>query len=361
MSIKKDKYFITLANNLAQSSKGYTGSNPSVGAVVVKKNQVISFASTSLNGRPHAEKNALKNISLKNKKGSSIYISLEPCAHHGKTPPCVNEIIKSKIKRVVYSIKDPDIRTSGKSFKILKSNKIKVKKDINKKIAKSIYKNYFYSKTKNKPYLYGKLAISKDSFLKDKKKFYLTNKFSLQTVHVIRSKVNCILTTSKTVNDDNPRLNCRINGLEKLSPQIAIIDKNLTVNKSSFLISNAKNNRTFIFFNKYNKKKINFLNKKKITTIYTPMKKNFLDFDFILKKLYDFEINTILVEGGKSITNFLISRNLFNEFYLFVSSHYLKNRGFMKVNNIRSKLSNKFKNIKFDETYLDKDRLIHYY
>ena len=88
MSIKKDKYFINLANNLAKNSNGYTGPNPSVGAIVVKNNKIISFGTTGISGRPHAEFNALKKLSNKEKKNSTIYISLEPCAHKGKSPPC---------------------------------------------------------------------------------------------------------------------------------------------------------------------------------------------------------------------------------------------------------------------------------
>ena len=122
---KKDKYFVGLANTLARNSLGYTGPNPSVGAIVVKNDAVISHGSTSHSGRPHAEINALNKLSNKQKKNSSIYISLEPCAHQGKTPPCVNKIIKSKPSKVVYSINDIDLRTSGKSYKILKSKKLK--------------------------------------------------------------------------------------------------------------------------------------------------------------------------------------------------------------------------------------------
>jgi len=128
MSIKKDKHYINLANNLALNSNGYSGPNPSVGAVVVKNDEIISFGNTSISGRPHAEVNALNKLSKKEKKNSTIYISLEPCSHYGKTPPCVNKLIESQIKRVVYSINDIDNRTSGKAFKILKTKNIKVKK-----------------------------------------------------------------------------------------------------------------------------------------------------------------------------------------------------------------------------------------
>ncbi len=361
MSIKKDKYYISLANNLAKNTCGYTGPNPSVGAIVVKNDVVVSFGTTSFSGRPHAEINALKNLSKDVKKNSTIYISLEPCSHYGKTPPCVNEIINSKLKRVVYSIDDVDLRTSRKSCKILKSKKIKVKRNLLNSSSKIIYKNYFYSKLINKPYVYGKLAISKDFYLKEKKNLYITNKESLKTAHVLRSRVNCILTTSKTVNDDNPKLNCRINGLYKFSPQIAILDKNLNIRKNSFLVLNAKKNNTFLFYNKINKNKMKFLKSKNVRLIYSPLYNNNLDFNFILKQLYKYEVSSVLVEGGKLLTFSLLNNDFFNEFYLFISSKRLKNRGILKFKNIKSNLSKKFKNIKFNETFLDKDNLIHYY
>ncbi len=361
MSIKKDKYFISLANNIAQNSLGYTGPNPSVGAVVVKNNQIISFGSTSFKGRPHAEVNALKKISKKNQKNSTMYVSLEPCYHYGKSPPCVNKIINSKIKRVVYSTNDLDPRTSGKSYNLLISKNIKVKKNFLKKNTKLLYKNYFYSKKNSKPYLYGKLAVSKDFYLKDKKKFYLTNEHSLKASHVLRSKVNCILTTAKTVNDDNPKLNCRIDGLEKFSPYIAIIDKNLKIKKKSYLIKNAKYNKTFIFYNSRNHNKVKYLKSKKVKLIYTPESNNNLDINFILDKLYSYEITSVLVESGKSLMTSLINNNFFNEFYLFISPERLKKRGSLKMNKVKTDLSRKFKNIIFNETYLFKDNLIHYY
>ncbi len=361
MSIKKDKYFISLANNIAQNTLGYTGPNPSVGTVIVKKNKILSFASTSATGRPHSEVNALNKISNKDKKNSTIYISLEPCTHYGKTSPCVNQIIKSNINRVVYSINDVDYRTSGKSYRILKSRKITVRRNILHKNSKSIYTKYFYTKKNNLPYVVGKLAISKDYFLKDKKKFYITNNLSLKTTHILRSRVNCILTSSNTINDDNPKLNCRIYGLNKFSPKIAILDKNLKIKKNSYLINNAKKNRTFLFYNKDNKSTIKYLKSKGVVVIKTPTFENNLDLKYILKKLYKFEISSIIVEAGKLLTLSLLNNNFLNEFYLFISSEKLNKRGTLKIKNIKTNLSKKFKNFKLDETFLDKDNLIHYY
>ena len=117
MSIKKDKYYINIANKLASNFNGYTGSNPSVGSIVVKNNKILSVGNTGITGIPHAEADALNKLKKNEKKNSTIYISLEPCTHYGKTHPCVNKIIKSKIKKVVYSINDIDPRTSGKHIK----------------------------------------------------------------------------------------------------------------------------------------------------------------------------------------------------------------------------------------------------
>ena len=113
---KKDRYFMKVAINLAKSHIGLTGTNPSVGCVVVKKNEIVSFGVTDINGRPHAETIAL-NKNIKKVSGSTVYLTLEPCSHYGKTPPCTNALIKSKVKKVIYSVEDHDDRTFNKSKK----------------------------------------------------------------------------------------------------------------------------------------------------------------------------------------------------------------------------------------------------
>ena len=126
MSTKKDKFslkdqlYMEIALDLAKSREGLTGTNPSVGCVIVKNDKIISIGQTSTNGRPHAEFNAIKNCT-ENPKDSKIYVTLEPCNHHGVTPPCTNLIISSKISEVFYSIEDIDKRVCGKTYKILKS------------------------------------------------------------------------------------------------------------------------------------------------------------------------------------------------------------------------------------------------
>ena len=117
-SIGLDKYFMSIAMNLAKQRNGLTGLNPSVGCLIVKNNNILSYGQTGIGGRPHAETIAINNCKKCELKGSTIYITMEPCTHHGKTPPCTNQIVKSKIKRVVYSINDIDKRTSNKAFSL---------------------------------------------------------------------------------------------------------------------------------------------------------------------------------------------------------------------------------------------------
>ena len=130
--LNKDKIFMELALNLAKARHGLTGINPSVGCVIVKDNEILSIGQTGFNGTPHAEFNAIKN-SNENLEDSKMYVTLEPCSHYGKTPPCTSIIIKNKIKEVVYAVEDIDKKVKGKTLKILQSKNVLVKKNLLKK------------------------------------------------------------------------------------------------------------------------------------------------------------------------------------------------------------------------------------
>ena len=133
---------------LAKERIGFTGLNPSVGCVIVKNNKILSFGQTGFRGRPHSEIVAINKCKKNELRGSSIYITMEPCTHYGKTPPCTNQIIKSKIKKVIYSSNDIDKRTFNKAYSILRSKKINVKKGLLKTESKKVYSNYFNQKKK---------------------------------------------------------------------------------------------------------------------------------------------------------------------------------------------------------------------
>ena len=136
---KSDKKFMDLAISLAEDRVGLTGSNPSVGCVIVNKSQIISVGQTGIGGTPHAETVAIKNAKKEDLRGSSMYVTLEPCNHYGRTPPCTKQIIKNKIGKVFFGVNDVDIRTSGKTTKILNNFNIKVKNNVQIKKILNLY------------------------------------------------------------------------------------------------------------------------------------------------------------------------------------------------------------------------------
>ena len=352
MSTKKDKFlpkdkdYMRLAINLAQARNGLTGNNPSVGCVLVKNNKIISIGQTGINGRPHAEINALKNA-FSNLVGAKMYVSLEPCNHYGKTPPCTKSIIKSGISEVFYAIDDLDKKVKGKSSKILSKHNIKVKKGLLINDAKDLYNSYKVNRIYKLPYVVGKIAISKNNLIYSPGNKKITDKVSDKLTHFLRYKNDGIMISSKTLNIDNPKLSCRLKGYEKFSPKRIILDKYLEIKLSSKIFKSSKKDNTIIFHNSSSISKSKILRKKGIILIKSKLnkEKNF-DLKSILKRLYILGINNLLVEGGDRITKNLLKKGLINQFYLFKSPNNLPNNKKKQIftsANILSKYGNMIK------------------
>tara|TARA_B100001057_G_scaffold289336_1_gene289422 strand:+ start:487 stop:1593 length:1107 start_codon:yes stop_codon:yes gene_type:complete len=346
MSTKKDKFsnkdkkFMKLAINLAKVRKGLTGENPSVACLIVKDDKIISIGQTGYNGRPHAETNAINN-SFEDLSGAKMYITLEPCNHYGKTPPCTKRIIQSGIKEVFYPINDIDNKVKGKSFKILTKKKIKVGRGILKKEAIDLYDSYVVNRKYQLPFVTGKIAISKNKLIYSEKIKKITNQSSDKLSHYLRYKNDAIMISSNTLNLDNPKLNCRLSGYEKFSPKRIILDKDLNINMDTYIFKSAKKNNTVIFHYSSNHSKIKILKKKGISLIKTKLdtKKRF-NLKIILKKLFYLGIRNLLVEGGDKITKNMLKNRLVNQFYLFQSLKTLpKNKKYVifTSNNILNK------------------------
>ncbi len=360
-SLNKDKYFMNIAMNLAVQRNGLTGLNPSVGCVIVKNNKIISFGQTGFKGRPHAESVAISKCKKKDLRDSSIYITMEPCNHFGKTQPCTNLIIKSKIKRVIYSINDVDERTSNKAYSFLKSKKINVTKGLLKSKSKKIYKNYFYQKINKKPHVVAKIACSNDYFISSNNKF-ITNQHSRNVSHILRYYYDSILVSSKTVNADRSKLSCRINGLEKHSPIRLIIDKNLKINKKLDIINDKNKKNTIIFHSSKDKKKIKYFKLKGIKLNYTGLdSNNNIDLKKVFLKAYSIGIGSIIVEGGKRLTKTILRDRLINAFYLFKNRKNLGKLGKNNIADFKKKITIFLKKKESIKTFLDGDRITRYY
>ena len=322
--IKNHNYYLNLAFQLAEKNLGHTKLNPSVGSIIVKNGIVISTGVTSINGRPHSEFNALNN--LKNCAGATLYSTLEPCSHYGRTPPCVNIIIKKKIKNVYYAFEDPDKRTFKKAKKILIKNGINCKLIQNNKYDK-FYKSYFLNKKLSIPFIGAKIAISKDFFSINKKDKWITNINSRKVAHLLRNNYDGILSTSKSINKDDSLLNCRIDGLNNNKPDLFIIDLKLILKKKLSLNNLLKKRKTYLVTSEKNSQKTNFYKKKGYKIILIKGLKDKDDLKSFYKKIYKMGYARILIETGLTFLNFLIKNKMLNELYIFKSKLKLSKNG----------------------------------
>ena len=344
-------FFSNLAFNIAESNVGKTNKNPSVGCVIVKNNSVISSGVTSINGRPHAEYNALsKNLNFKD---AYMYLTLEPCTHYGITPPCTNLIKKKRVKKVYYCFEDPDIRTYKKA-KIVLNNKIKKIKKIDDR-NKDFYKSYFLNKKYKLPFVDAKIAISKDFSTISKKNKWITNSRSRKVSHLIRSKYDSIISTSVSINKDNSLLNCRIKGLNNFKPDLVIIDRKLRLKKNLALYSLAKKRKTYLLTTSNNSKQTSFLKKRNIKIIKLNSLLTKDDFFNLFRKLFQLGKRRILIESGLIFLNQLLKMNFINNLYIFKSNTKLRSNGF---NNSKKNLIKNLKILKQVNVNLNNDKLL---
>ncbi|MFM8314977.1 MAG: bifunctional diaminohydroxyphosphoribosylaminopyrimidine deaminase/5-amino-6-(5-phosphoribosylamino)uracil reductase RibD [Deltaproteobacteria bacterium] len=241
MSLTRDSdlSFLSQAFDEARKGRGFCAPNPSVGAVVVKNGTVLSKGYHSQCGGPHAEVEALKSLTEEQAKGSTVYVSLEPCCHHGKTPPCTHLLTQKKVGRVVYGYKDPNPLVSGKGEKFLLENGIACD-FISSAEGDNYYEAYrFWTETKL-PWVTAKLALSLDGKIAGKmgSRLLLTSSVANAFTHLCRKETDAILTTAKTVKLDNPQLNVRLE-TETFSKPIYIIDKNLELTEDLKVFSTA--------------------------------------------------------------------------------------------------------------------------
>lgn len=221
-----DNRLMSYALNLAQKNLGKTAPNPVVGCVIVCDEKIISSGVTGFGGRPHAEKIAIDKISDKKiLEKSTIYVTLEPCSHFGQTSPCVDEIIKYKFKKVVIAAQDPDLRVNGNGIIKLHEAGIDVVCGVLEKEAREINRGFFTAKKLGRPFVTLKLATSLDGKIATKNfdSKWITGEKARNFAHLLRAKNDAILVGNNTFKKDNPRLDCRLPGLEEFSPKIIIL------------------------------------------------------------------------------------------------------------------------------------------
>lgn len=317
---------------LAKKSKGKNFPNPYVGAIIFDedKNEIISCGYHKKYGENHAERNAILN-SPKSVENKTLIVNLEPCCHFGKTPPCADLIIKSKIKKVVIAQIDPNSKVNNKGIEKLKNAGIEVVDGILEEEAKELNKIFIKNQIEKKPYIMTKIAATLDSKIsKEKNKpAIITNKKSHAIVQKLRSEYQAIMTGSGTVLSDNPRLNVRMKN--KKSPIRIIFDPN---NKLNFSYRVFKKDKTRIIL----------INNSDIAVPSHIEKIKFTNFDELFKTLFKMGIYSIMVEAGQGLNSVLFNNKEIDEIYYFIAPKifgngidFIKNVGEINLKNVKIK------------------------
>ena len=319
-----DSFWLNSAFYQASCSLGKTGKNPAVGCIIVNNNKVVGIGSTSANGRPHAEENAIK-MAGKEVLGSTIYITLEPCNLPDNYFSCTKIIISSGIKKVVIGALDPNPLTYKKGYNEL------VKNDINVILKKISFQNFLLNFSQlcihlnDRPMIGLKMAVSLDGNITNEitESQWITSKFSRKHVHQIRSIYDAVMVGTNTMLSDNPSLDIRILGYKQSNHRI-VFDKNLNINLKSNLFKNLKKNPLLIFTSKIvNKNKYEKLLSLGVTVNEIKLNyKNKLCLDDFINNIKTSKIKTILLEGGSKIATSFLNKNLIDIIYLYRSDKF---------------------------------------
>lgn len=317
-----DEKYMDLALELAEKGRGYVNPNPMVGAVVIKDGEIVGKGWHKFYGGPHAEVYALDEAGAK-AEGATIYVTLEPCSHFGKTPPCAEKIKKMKIKKCVIACLDPNPIVAGRGKKILEEAGIEVVVGVREKEAKELNKVFMKYITEKNPYLFLKCAITLDGKIatNERDSKWITNEKSREKVQFLRHEYMGIMVGINTLINDNPRLTARIeNGV---NPFRIVVDPHLRTPLESNFVNMADDNKSIIITSKENEKndKIKELENKNVKIIYME------GFNFsvheILKKIGELKIDSVLLEGGSYLISKAFKENRIDGGEIFIAPKIL--------------------------------------
>ena len=301
--MKTHEHFIDKCIRLARKGALDVSPNPMVGCVIVNDGEIIGEGYHKEYGKNHAEVNAINSVKDKSVlKNSILYVNLEPCCHHGKTPPCTDLIIKYNIPKVVIGCIDTFSKVSGQGIKKLKDNSVEVIYGVLEKDCIELNKRFFCYHIKKRPYIILKWAKSKDNFIapiNQEKPFWMTCEKSKKLVHSWRAEEDAILVGRKTVVADNPSLTVRM--CEGKNPIRIVIDKELSLNEKSNVFDDQAET---IVINNIKSTKVD-------KTTYLKADFNNLNQD-ILNQLYNRDILSLIIEGGAITINSFIEKNLWH-------------------------------------------------
>ena len=354
-----DIKYMQLAIKLAWKGIGKVWPNPMVGCVIVKNNKILGRGYHQKFGGPHAEINALADCKKNGNDpaGATMYVSLEPCCHFGKTPPCVNAIIAAGIKKVVAAVKDPTKKVAGKGFKALKKAGIAVITGVCENEAKKLKAPFFKLAQTGKPYVIVKWAQSRDDFLaRSDGKRWITNAASRKDVHKLRKKAQAILVGINTVLEDNPHLTARPDTGRQ--PIRIVLDSCLRIPLNCNLIKTAKKTPVWIFTTVSKRDcraSLAMTRQKGVETIKVGKYKNGVNLKTVLAELGKRDVQQLLVEGGKEVITSFLKQKLADEVVIYTSDEKLTKNGEVKTSQIMKNLYTRIRKNYSDKKLFNSD------
>lgn len=322
-----DQEYMLRAIQLAKKGEGWTNPNPMVGAVIVKDGRIIGEGYHKKCGELHAERNAIASLT-ESAEGATIYVTLEPCCHYGKTPPCTEAIIEQKIKKVVIGSRDPNPKVAGKGAQILRESGITVVQDFMREECDRLNPVFFHYITTKTPYVVMKYAMTLDGKIATKTgaSKWITGETARQEVQHMRHRYMGIMAGIGTVLADDPMLNVRVEGWK--SPVRIVCDSSLRIPLDSQIVRSAKEYRTIVAYagREENEeitekitKKIEQLHAKGVDTICCPDEKGQIDLKKLMTYLGNEGIDSILLEGGGTLNDSALRAGIVKEVHCFIA------------------------------------------
>jgi diaminohydroxyphosphoribosylaminopyrimidine deaminase/5-amino-6-(5-phosphoribosylamino)uracil reductase len=314
-----DARYMALALTLGRRGLGNTWPNPAVGAVVVKDGKIFGRGWTQPGGRPHAEALALKRAG-KAARGGTLYVTLEPCSHEGKTPPCADAVIRSGIARVVSAMQDPNPEVAGQGHERLRGKSIAVEVGLGEEEAQRAHTGHIRRIRDHRPRVLLKLAVSSDgkAGAAGRKPVEISGEEARRHAFLIRAQSDAILVGLGTVAADNPSLTARLSGLRDRSPVRIVLDAQLRVPLSMNVVATARENPSWIFCAPQASAMAEKILRDKGVEVFRVMAKDGkLDLRAVLKVLGERGITRLMVEGGPIVAASFVAADLVDEAVIF--------------------------------------------
>ena len=299
MKIRLDEKWMGIAVELAKRAGNSTRPNPRVGAVMVKGGRIVGAGYHSRAGLPHAEIEAIQQAGVK-ARGGKLFVTLEPCSTHGRTPPCTDRIVASGIREVIYGAGDVDQRNAGGAGRVLSQKKIRVVKGILREECEKLNEDYRHWTTKKEPWVILKLAMTLDGYLVVPGRRWVTGEVARAEVQKLRSECDAILVGAETLRKDNPKLTVRTGRVGE-QPWRVVVTRSGKLPKGANLFRDRYRDRTLVY-----------------------RRKNWSE---VLKDLYRRGVSRLLVEGGAEVAGGLIKAGKVNEVVIYLAPILVGERG----------------------------------